>query len=116
MRFLADVNIPQAIINDLTESSHDVLDLKKINLAAEDVEVIKIAQEEKRVILTLDKDFVALTQFPKHQVATIVIRLKVQNPKNIWEHLDELLAGQRSEILESSLTIVTSDTAESHPF
>jgi len=40
----------------------------------------------------------------------------VQNPKNIWEHLDELLAGQRSEILESSLTIVTSDTAESHPF
>ena len=31
MRFPADVNIPQSIINDLTESSHDVLDLKKIN-------------------------------------------------------------------------------------
>lgn len=116
MKFLADINIPQLVITNLVISNHDVLDLKRINLSAKDIDIIKLAQKEHRIILTLDKDFIGLTQFPKHHVACIVIRLSNQNPKNIVNYLSQLLKNQKKDILEKSLTIVKSDIAESHSF
>lgn len=116
MKFLADINIPQSVILYLVQNEHDVLDLKKINLLAKDTELIKIALKEERIVLTLDKDFIGLTQFPKYHVACIVIRLKDQNPKNIINYLNQLLNNQKTEILEKSLTIIKADIAESHSF
>lgn len=116
MKFLADINIPQSVISYLIQKNYDVLDLKKVNLLTKDTEIIKSAQKERRIVLTLDKDFIALTQFPKYKVACIVIRLKDQNPKNIVNYLNQLLSNQKTEILEKSLTIVKTDIAESHSF
>ncbi len=116
MKFLADINIPQSVILYLVQKEHDVLDFKKVNLLAKDTEIIKIAQKEGRIVLTLDKDFIGLTQFPKYHVACIIIRLKDQNPKNIVNYLNQLLNNQKKEILEKSLTIVKTDIAESHSF
>lgn len=116
MRFLTDVNIPQSIISYLLQNGHDVLDLKQINLRAKDTEVIKLAQKEIRIIITLDKDFISLSQFPKYRVACIAIRLQNQNPTNILNYLNQLLKNQKTEILERSLTIITTSIAESHPF
>lgn len=114
MKFLVDINIPQSVISYLSSNNHDVLDLKKIDLLAKDTEIIKLAQDQSRVILTLDKDFIGLTQFPKHKVACIVIRLQNQSPKNITNYLDQLLKNQKLGILKKSVTIVRSDLAESH--
>lgn len=116
MKFLADINIPQSVILYLYSKTHDVLDFKRINLSVKDTEIIKLAQEQERIILTLDKDFISLSQFPKYKVACIVIRLKDQTPKNIINYLGQLLANQKPEILEKSLTIVKPDLAESHAF
>lgn len=116
MKFLADINIPQSVISYLIQSSHDVLDFKKVNLFAKDTEIINLAQKEERIVLTLDKDFIALTQFPKYRIACIVIRLKDQNPRNIVNYLNQLLSNQKQDILERSLTIVKTDIAESHSF
>lgn len=113
MKFLADINIPQSVISFLS-LDHDVLDLKKSNLLAKDTEIIKLAQDEGRIILTLDKDFIALTQFPRYHVACIVIRLKDLSPKNVVNYLNQLLKNQKQEILEKSITIVKSDLAESY--
>lgn len=38
MKFLADVNIPQSVINFLIKSGCDVLDIKKQNLATKDID------------------------------------------------------------------------------
>ncbi len=103
MRFLADANIPQSVITYLISKNHDVLDFKKVNLTAKDVEVIKIAQQENRIILTLDKDFIGLIQFPKYKVGCIVIRLLNQDPHNIITYLDQLLINQKIEVLEGSM-------------
>ena len=116
MKFLADINIPQSVISYLVQNNHAVLDLKKVNLLAKDNEIIELAQKEGRIVLTLDKDFIGLTQFPKYHVACIIIRLKNQNPKNIINYLNQLLNNQKIEILEKSLTIVKTDIAESHSF
>lgn len=116
MKFLADINIPRAVISYLSQNNHDVLDLKKVNLLAKDIDIIKLAQDQGRIVLTLDKDFISLIQFPKYNVACIVIRLKNQTPKNILNYLDQLLKNQKSEILEKSLTIIKPDSAESYSF
>lgn len=116
MKFLADVNIPQSVITYLSNSNRDVLDMKKQNPSAKDTDLIKTAQEEKRIILTLDKDFLSLTQFPKYQVATIVIRLKDLTSNHIIEHLKQLLENQKGDLLQNSLTIIKEETADSHPF
>ena len=79
MRFLADVNIPQSVIASLTEAGHDVLDIKKQKLDFKDSELIQIAKQEKRIILTRDKDFLLLAQFPKYQVPTIYDTTKNSN-------------------------------------
>ncbi|HSW48463.1 MAG TPA: DUF5615 family PIN-like protein [Candidatus Saccharimonadales bacterium] len=115
MKFLADINIPQSVINALN-TNHDVLDLKKQSLSLPDTEIIHIGKLAKRIILTRDKDFIALTQFPKFQTPTIVIRLKIQNPKHILDHLLELLKNQKETVLKKSLTIIREDSADSHPY
>lgn len=113
MRFLADVNIPKSAIDELVVLGHDVLDIKKVELAAKDIKLIQLAKQQKRIILTKDKDFITLTQFPKYQVPTITIRLKDQKPDNIRSHLQALIKNQKEKILKNSLTIVTEETADS---
>ncbi len=116
MKFLVDINIPQSVINSLIEEEHDVLDIKKKQLNLNDTELIQIAKREKRIILTKDKDFLILTQFPKYQVPIIVIRLKNQLPSSIKEHLLQLLNNQDETILNKSLTIIRDENAKSYPF
>lgn len=116
MKFLADVNIPQTVISSLISHGHDVLDAKKDDIRATDIQIIKLAKAEKRIILTKDKDFIVLTQFPKYHTATIVIRLKIQEPKYILERLIELINHQKENILKKSLTIVTEKSADSYSF
>ena len=116
MKFLADINIPQSVIIELKKLKHDVIDAKKNLLYAPDTEIIKIAKQETRIILTRDKDFIALVQYPKYQVPTIVIRLKEQTPKHILERVVELLNNQSAKILANSLTVVKEEAARSYPY
>lgn len=116
MKFLVDVNIPQTVVISLQRLGHDVLDIKKENKLLPDTELVKIAQQEKRIILTKDKDFITLTQYPKYQVATIALRLSNQKPENIEKYLLELLANQKEELLTKSLTIVEDEVANSFPY
>lgn len=114
MKFLVDVNIPQSVINTLSNLGHNVKDSKEGLLESPDTDLIKVAKKEKRIILTRDKDFIVLAQFPKYQAATIVIRLKDQKPRNILRYLTELLANQREDLLKNSLTILTEESADSY--
>lgn len=116
MKFLVDVNIPQSVTTYLREQNHDVKDLKQDNLSATDIEIIKLAQKEGMIILTKDKDFTVLTQYPQHQVPTIVIRLKNQLPQHMVEKLSDLLKNQSEEILSNALTLVREESADSYPF
>lgn len=116
MKFLVDVNIPQSVIVSLTNLGHDVLDIKEKNISAKDTEIIELAKQENRVILTRDKDFLVLTQFPKYQAPTIIIRLKNQTPRYITEKLVELLENQKEGTIKKSLTMLAEESANSYPY
>lgn len=116
MKFVADVNIAQKVIKLLRQNGHNVLDIKKQDPQASDINIIKLAAKEKRIILTHDKDFQVLTHFPKYQVATIVIRLKKQTASHHWKKLQDLLNVKDEDELKNSLTIVTEESTDSFHF
>lgn len=115
MKFIADINIPQLLINQLTNLGHDVLDIKKTNLKMSDIEIVKIAQKESRVVLTRDKDYVILAQFPKYQVPIIVIRLINQTAQHISDKALEFIKNKES-LIGNSLTIIREGTATSYQY
>ncbi len=117
MRFIADVNIPQLLIKRLIDLDHDVLDIKKRNLEISDIEIIKIAKKESRVILTRDKDYIILVQFPKYQVPTIAIRLINQtDARYITDKTLEFIKNNKESVVLHSLTIIREDTATSYKY
>lgn len=116
MRFIADVNIAQTVITSLRKEGHNVIDLKTANRISPDIEIIKLALQENRIVLTHDTDFLALTQYPQYQAPAILIRLRKQNANHFWKKLHDLIEQQSEELLVTSLTILTEDSADSYPY
>jgi predicted nuclease of predicted toxin-antitoxin system len=57
MRIIANENIMASVVRELRNRGHDVLWAKESMPGATDVAVLSLAQAEKRVVLTHDKDF-----------------------------------------------------------
>jgi len=75
MRFLADESCDFAVVRALRAEEHDVLVVSEVHRGAEDQQVIELAGQEERVLLTEDKDFgrlVYLAGAPK--VGVILLR------------------------------------------
>lgn len=115
MKFLADVNIAQLVIRFLRNLNLNVLDAKKYLLLESDTKIISIAQQENRIILTRDKDFVELVKLPKYRVPAIVFRLSDQKPENIKVYLEKLLEDTKEEILSKSLVVIEDNNIEFIP-
>ena len=117
MKFVADINIPQLLIKRLVDLDHDVLDIKKQNLKINDIEIVKISQKQSRVILTRDKDFIVLAQFPKYQVPIIAIRLINQtDARYITDRVLDFIMNTLESITQNSLTIIRDDKAASYQY
>lgn len=112
MKFIADVNIAQKVIRLLNQTDHDVTDIKKLDPKTSDVDIIKLALAEKRIILTHDKDFLGLSKFPRYKVGMIVIRLKIQNAAHHYKKLKEALEEKSEDIFINSLTIIQEESIE----
>lgn len=112
MKFIADINVTQTVIKNLRQSGHNVLDIKTRNSKISDTGLIKLAQKEKRIIVTHDKDFENLAIISRYQVGIIAIRLKVQNAQHHWEKLKILLSNTPENELKKSLTIITEQTTD----
>ncbi len=57
MRFIANENIMATVIGELRRRGHDVLWAKESMPGATDESILATAQEQKRLVLTHDKDF-----------------------------------------------------------
>lgn len=57
MRILANENFPGPVIRELRRRGHDVVSVKESMRGAADPAVLARAQEEKRLVVTFDKDF-----------------------------------------------------------
>jgi len=68
MKIIADENLFEPIIAHLKELGHDVFSIRSSSLSGlSDVKVYALACKEKRVIVTMDKDFSRLLRFSPHR-------------------------------------------------
>jgi predicted nuclease of predicted toxin-antitoxin system len=57
MKILVDMGVGRGVELWLANTGYDVKSVRETDPRAEDTEIIKMAEHEKRLILTMDKDF-----------------------------------------------------------
>ena len=85
MRILADENCPRVLVVRLREAGRDVAWIREVARGVSDVAVLSGAQRQRRVILTLDKDFgdLALRRGLPAECGVILIRVRGKSPREI---------------------------------
>jgi predicted nuclease of predicted toxin-antitoxin system len=74
MKIFANENLFEPIIEFLKNLGHDVLSIKDAGLSGiSDDEVYQLACKEKRVIITMDKDFSRMFLFPPRKCGGIIV-------------------------------------------
>ncbi|MEK6950208.1 MAG: DUF5615 family PIN-like protein [Nanoarchaeota archaeon] len=105
MRFIADENIPDSLIRAIRRKGHSVKDIKEEDLAGiDDKRLLDLCKAESRILLTFDKDFTNLQQFPlKLHKGVIVLRYKNKNADNVVVQFCYLLDTPMKDKLDNTL-------------
>ncbi len=76
---LIDENVPKSVYTELRRRGYDAKHVIFIKRGLKDKEIVDLANREKRIIVTLDEDFIRLSKFVKTKV--ILIRRKIERRK-----------------------------------
>lgn len=92
MKFLADENVEWPIVLHLRDRGFDLMCIKEILAGGSDDEILKLADREKRILLTNDLDFGRLVlQQKKDFPGLILMRFFQESSSKKIEVLDHLL-------------------------
>jgi predicted nuclease of predicted toxin-antitoxin system len=96
MKLLADENIPFSVVSKLTDGGYDVVWIRTESPGISDIDVMKYASREKRIILTYDKDFGELVVKDKicPSAGIILLRLPLKTPTGIAEYILSILRSR----------------------
>ena len=92
MKFLADECCDHGLVEALRQSRYDVLYVLELKPGATDDEVLALAFDQRRILLTEDKDFGELVyrlKKPAHGI--ILIRIGVKKRSSKWPRIKKLL-------------------------
>lgn len=111
LKFLTDENIAPTIVNTLRKEGFDVIDVKEQKwFGKPDSELIELAKDGRRVILTHDKDFLMQIEVP-----VILLRFRDQRPSQVKNYLLNFLNSVTSKkISQSTRVIISEDLIEFH--
>jgi len=109
MRFLANENLFDPIIEYLSGLGHDVLNIREAGLSGiSDDEVYQLACKDKRVIITMDKDFSRIFRFPPEKCGGIIVvkiyKRKVEETLKIFRKCFETI---REEEIKRNQIVIT---------
>ena len=105
-KFIADVNIEKAIVDYLLESGYDIKWIPDYNCKIFDEDLIKLANKEKRILITNDKDFGELVFLQKKiSFGVILIRVKGQFTKDKVSLIKVLLKDHRDKLLNHFVVV-----------
>jgi predicted nuclease of predicted toxin-antitoxin system len=116
VRFLADENIPRAGIELLRARGHDVLAAGEVARGSSDAELLTRAVQERRILLTFDRDFGALAfRSDRPRACGIVLFRMVPVSPDEPATVLLALAGRPELELEGHFTVVDRDRARQRP-
>lgn len=110
LKLLLDENIGRIVTEQLCQLGYDAVNVIDTARGATDIEVLTKALEEKRILVTLDKDFGRLIFYNSNKyVGVIFLRLNVENSKNIFLVLLNILTNYSDKIPGTFITATDYD-------
>jgi predicted nuclease of predicted toxin-antitoxin system len=108
VKFLTDENVAASVVRLLRNQGHDVKAVQHAGLTgAEDNFLIRLAIEEERIIITHDKDFGAILQYPlKEHGGVVLLRLRRPTPQNAAKAIESVLAQVPEEKMRGRVVVV----------
>lgn len=92
MKFLVDVGVGKQVEDWLQSDGHDVKCVRNINPSAKDEDILKIANSESRMVITMDKDFGELIfNSGKAHSGVLILRLEDAKGKQKAEILEKII-------------------------
>lgn len=116
MRFLVDACAGSALARALREDGHDVVDiLEGSSLEESDTEILKRAANERRILITIDKDFGELI-FLHRQSHAGLIRLPDRRVAERLAVLRQILRTHGEDLASGAIVTVRGGRARvTHP-
>jgi predicted nuclease of predicted toxin-antitoxin system len=106
IKFLADVNVEKPIVDYLLKQGYDIKWVPDYNCEMPDEDLLQLANQEKRIFITNDKDFGDLIFLQKKVSAgTILFRVKGQKSQEKIKLMKKLLMGYRDKLLNHYVVI-----------
>ena len=108
MKFKIDENLPVELAQLLNQCKHNALTVLDQNLqGSDDPEIIKICLQEGRILITLDKGFADIRNYPPYKYPGIVIfRVSRQSKTHLVKVLQRLIPLFEREPIKKHLWIV----------
>lgn len=73
LRFQVDVNVGIAVTDNLRDSGYDVVFAGDLDWCMPDIDMLSLARQEQRIILTLDTDFGELVYHAQQSHAGVLL-------------------------------------------
>ena len=108
MRLLLDANISTRLVAPLQEMGHDVVSQLQENPNAADVDILKRAHMEQRIVITYDKDFGELVF--KHDAGhfgVILLRTRNESYSTQLATLQEFLNHHTEDEIQEHFWVLT---------
>lgn len=93
MRWIADECVSARLVELLREAGYDVVYVAEMAAGASDTDLISLAQQGNRLLLTDDKDFGELVIRRRWSVPGLVLmRIASEHPQTRWKRLEAALS------------------------
>jgi predicted nuclease of predicted toxin-antitoxin system len=110
MRFLLDQDVYAATARFLETLGHDVVRATRLELSqASDKEVLAVAQEQGRILITRDRDFGALVFVNVLGAGVIYLRMLPSTQKAVHGELARVLQAYSDQELKRAFVVVKPD-------
>ena len=107
MKFLIDQDVYAITVSFLKQLGHDVVCVADIGYSsATDSELLGIAQEQERILITRDRDFVRLVFADNVGKGVIYLRIIPSNLYEIHEELKLILSSYSEKELKNAFVVV----------
>ena len=107
MRFLTDQDVYAITIQFLRGLGHEVVTAAQIGLAqAEDLELLRVAQDQGRILVTRDRDFGGLVFVLVSGTGVIYLRILPSTQNAVHAELERILTLYDEQTLQGSFVVI----------
>lgn len=111
MRFLLDANISYRLVAPLRGMGHDVVSVLEKQPNASDEEIISWAVNEKRTIITYDRDFGELVFKEREQhYGVIFVRARDESQRTLLKLLNDFIPYHKENEIQEHFWVLTENT------